>query len=67
MQVLVFHFRFLHELQKKLLKTTPNKKKNHNITVTLARSKLNSIENKTFEELINNEISREVFMKIFNK
>ena len=61
------HFRFLHELQKKLLKTTTNKKKNHNITVTLARSKLNSTESKTFEELINNEISREDFMTISKK
>ena len=37
---------------KKLLKTTWNKKKKHNKTVTLARSKLNSIESKISEALI---------------
>ena len=33
----------------------------------LARSKLNSIESKTSESLINNEISHEDFMTIINK
>ena len=33
----------------------------------LARSKLNSIESKISEVLINNEISREDFMTILNK
>ena len=33
----------------------------------LARSKLNSIENKTSEALINNEISHEDFMTILNE
>ena len=37
---------------KKLLKITRNKKKNHNKTVVLARSKLNTIENKISEALI---------------
>ena len=46
---------------KKLLKTTRNKKKKHNKIVMLARSKLNSIENKISEALINNEISHEDF------
>ena len=46
---------------KKLLKTTRNK------SVTLARSKLNSIENKTSEALINNEISHEDFMTIIKE
>ena len=50
---------------KKLLKTTRNKKK-HKI-VLLARSKLNSIENKISEALINNEISHEHFMTIINE
>ena len=50
---------------KKLLKTTRNKKK-HKI-VLLARSKLNSIENKMSEALINNEISHEHFMTIINE
>ena len=50
---------------KKLLKTTRNKKK-HNKIVMLARSKLNSIESKISEELIN-EISHEDFMTIINE
>ena len=33
----------------------------------LARSKLNSIESKISEALINNEISHEVFMTIINE
>ena len=51
---------------KKLLKTTRNKKK-HNKIVVLARSKLNSIESKTSEALINNEISHEDFMTALNE
>ena len=45
---------------KKLLKTTRNK------IVMLARSDLNSIENKISEALINNEINHEDFMTIIN-
>ena len=41
-------------LAKKLLKTTRNKKKKHNKIVMLARSKLNSIEIKISEALMNN-------------
>ena len=51
----------------KLLKTTINKKKKHNKIVMLARSKLNSIESKISEALINNEISHEDFMTILNE
>ena len=50
---------------KKFLKTTRNKKKKHNKIVMLARSKLNSIESKISEALINFEIS-ENFMTIIN-
>ena len=53
MQVLVLHFQFQQESERKLLKTTRNKKKKHKI-VMLARSKLNSIESKISEALINN-------------
>ena len=53
-------------LVKKLLKTTGNKKKKHNKIVMLARSKLNSKENKISEALINNEISHENFMTVIN-
>ena len=52
---------------KKLLKTTQNKKKEHNIIIILARSKLNRIENKISEALINNEISHEDFTTITNE
>ena len=51
---------------KKLLKTTRNKNKKHNKIVMLARSDLNSIENKISEALINNEINHEDFMTIIN-
>ena len=50
-----------------LLKTTKNKKKKHNKIVMLARSKLNNIESKISEALINNEISHEDFMMIINE
>ena len=52
---------------KKLLKTSRNKKKKHNKIVMLARSKLNNIESKISEALINNEISRVDFMTIINE
>ena len=44
---------------KTFLKATRNKKKKHNKIAMLARSKLNSIESKISEALINNEISQE--------
>ena len=50
-----------------LLKTTKKKKKKHNKIVMLARSKLNNIESKISEALINNEISHEDFMMIINE
>ena len=52
---------------KKLLKATRNKKKKHNEIVMLARRKLNSIESKISEALINNQISHEDFMTIINE
>ena len=52
---------------KKLLKTTRNKKKKYNKIVMLARSKLNSIESKISEALINNKISHESFITIINE
>ena len=60
-------FLILTGIVKKLLKTTRNKKKKHNTIVMLARSKLNSIESKISEALINNEISHEDFMTILNE
>ena len=52
---------------KKVLKPVRNKKKKHNKIVMLARSKLNSIESKISEALIDNEISHEDFMTILNE
>ena len=52
---------------KKFLKTIRNKKKKHNKTVMLARSKLNSMESKISEALINKGISHEDFMTILNE
>ena len=52
---------------KKLLKTTINKKKEHNKVVILARSKLNSIESKKSLALINSQISHQDFMTIVNE
>ena len=52
---------------KKLLKTTINKKKKHNKIVTLARSKLNSIESKISKALINDEIEHEDFVTIIDE
>ena len=60
-------FSFSTGLVKKLLKTTRNKKKKHNKIVMLARSKLNSIESKISEALMNNQISHEDFMTIINE
>ena len=55
------------EIVKKLLKTTRNKNKKHNKIVMLARSKLNSIERKISEALINNEISHKDFITLINE
>ena len=52
---------------KKLLKTARSKNKKHNKTVMLARSKLNSIESKISEALINNETSHEDFRTTINE
>ena len=46
---------------------TGNKKKKHNKIVMLARSKLNSIESKIPEALINDETSHGDFMAIINE
>ena len=54
-------------LVKQLLKATRNKKKKHNKIVMLARGKLNSIESKISEALMNNQINHEDFMAIINE
>ena len=50
-----------------MLKATQNKKKKHNKIFILARGKLDSIESKTSQALLNNEISHEDFMTTINK
>ena len=67
MQVLVLHFQFTTGIVKILLKTTTSKNKKHNKIVKPARSKLNNIEGKISEALINNEISHENFFTIINE
>ena len=62
-----FTFSITSGFVKKFLKTIRNKKKKHNKIVMLARSKLNSIESKISEALINNEISHEDFMTVLNE
>ena len=52
---------------KKLLKATRNNKKKRNKIVILARSKLNSIDSKISEALIDNEIGHENFMTTINE
>ena len=49
------------------IKTIQKKKKKHNNIVMLTRSKLNSIESKISEVLINNKISHEDFTTIINE
>ena len=62
-----FAFSITTGIVKKLLKTTLNKKKKPNRIVILARIKLNSIESKISEALINNEISHEDFTTIIHE
>ena len=54
-----FTFAVTSGFVKKFLKTIRNKKEKHDKVVMLARSKLNSIENKISKALIDNEISHE--------
>ena len=52
---------------KKMLKTVPHRKKKHNKIVMLAMRKLDTIESKISEALMNNEIFREGSMTIANE
>ena len=52
---------------KEFLQTIRNKKKKHNKIAMLARSKLNSIENKMSKALMDNEIIHEDFETIINE
>ena len=61
------NFSLVFSISTGIIKTRRNKKKKHNKIVMLARSKLNSIESKISEALINNEISHKDFMTIINE
>ena len=52
---------------KNLLSITRNKKKKHDKILTLAKSKLSSIETLIFQALIDMEISHEEFVAIFKE
>ena len=65
--IIGFTFSITSGFVKKFFKTIRNKRKKQNKIVMLARSKLNSIESKISEALINNEISHEDFMTILNE
>ena len=67
LQVFSLAFSMSTGIVKKLLKTTRNKKKKHNKIAMLARSKLNRIESKISEALINNEIGHEDVTIIINE
>ena len=62
-----FTFSITSGFVKRFLKTMRNKKKKHNKIVMIARSKLNSIENKISKALTDNEISHEDFETIINE
>ena len=57
----------VYRVYKETVKTTRDKKKKNLKIGTLARSKLNSVESKVSEALINNEISHEDFWTIINE
>ena len=62
-----FTFAVTSGFVKKFLKTIRNQKKKHNKIIMLARSKINSIENKISKALMDNEISDEDFEIIINE
>ena len=62
-----FNFSITSGFVKNVLKIIRNKKKKHNEIIMLARSKLDSIENKISEAMMDNEFSHEDFETIINK
>ena len=52
---------------RKLLKTTRNQKKKHDKIVRLAKTKLNSIESKISDALLNSKVTHKDFMTIINE
>ena len=62
-----FTFSTTSEFVKRFLKIIRNKNKKHNKIVMLTRSKLNSIENKIFKALMDNQIIHEDFETIIDE
>ena len=60
-------FSLIAGIIKKLLSITRNKKKKHDKTLMLAKSKLNSIETLLSQALLDMEISHEEFIAIFKE
>ena len=60
-------FSLTTEIVKKLLSTTRNKKKKHDKTFMLAKSKLNNIENLISQALTDMEISHEEYISILKQ
>ena len=64
----IYYFIFLATgIIKELLKTTGNKKKNHDKLLVLAKSKLNSVETLVFRALIDIKISHEELITILKE
>ena len=64
---LTLSFSLTTGIVKKLLNMTRNKKKKHDKTLVLAKSKLNSIETLVLQALIDMEISHEEFITILKE
>ena len=64
---LTLFFSLTAGIVKKLLNITRNKKKKHDKTLMLAKSKLNSIETLVSQALIDMEISHEEFVTILKE
>ena len=60
-------FSLIAGIIKKLLSITKNKKKKHDKTLMLAKSKLNSIETLLSQAFLDMEISHEEFIAIFKE
>ena len=67
MQVLLYFFSLTTRIVKNLLNITRNKKKNHDKTLILPKSKLNSIETLISQALIDMNISHKEFVTILKK
>ena len=67
MQVLLYFFSLTTRIVKNLLNITRNQKKNHDKTLILPKSKLNSIETLISQALIDMNTSHKEFVTILKK